>query len=109
MAKAKTTTKKVTTPAPVGAGVLQPRVSEKSAWLSSAQAKTPVYTFEIGPRLNKQQVKLAVAQQYKVTAVRVNIINVAGKKIFMRGKVGRRPGVRKAMVTLRPGDKIEIN
>jgi large subunit ribosomal protein L23 len=113
MATAKTTItkkKKEVAPAVVAASVLlRPRVSEKAAALASVQVKSPVYTFEIGPRANKNQVKQAVSQQYKVTALRVNIINVAGKKIFMRGKVGRRPGLRKAMVYLRPGDKIEIN
>ena len=108
MATKTTKTKKAATsaPAPVAGLVLGSRVSEKAAVLAS-HATSPVYTFEVGPRANKTEIKKEVAKQYKVKVVRVNIINVAGKKIFLGGKWGRRPGLKKAMVYLAPGNKIE--
>lgn len=85
----------------------RPRVTEKSATLSAGEDR-PIYTFEVGARTNKAQVRSAIKTLYKVTPVQVNIINVPSKQIVSRGRVGTKSGFKKAMVYLKKGDKIEV-
>jgi ribosomal protein L23 len=49
-----------------------------------------------------------VKEIYKVTPVRVNIVNLPAKIVFARGKTGRKSAIKKAIVTLKKGDKIEF-
>lgn len=82
----------------------RPVVTEKNTDLM-AQNK---YVFEVAKRANKDQVKKAVEKAFKVTVVSVNMITVPSKpKGFGRLK-GHKPSWKKAVVTLRPGDSIEI-
>ena len=85
--------------------IKKPRITEKSG-LKAEMAG--VYTFEITDKANKKSVAKAVKELYKVTPVKVNITNLPAKKIFARGKLGRKSGVRKAVVYLKSGDKIEF-
>ena len=82
--------------------VLQkPLMTEKSSRLG-------VHTFMVAPDANKPLIKSAIKRLYQVTPRRVNIINVAGKKIIVRGKIGQRPGMKKAIVYLKAGEKINL-
>ena len=98
--------------APVVAGIrasvtdviLRPRITEKSGMLSQGG----VYTFEIAKTANKNVVAKAIVALYKVTPVKITVINTPAKKIFMRGRRGVVSGVRKAIVTLKKGDKIDF-
>lgn len=91
--------------------VLKPRLSEKSYALSQ---EPNVYVFEVDKSANKLTVAAAVAEQFKVTVVSVNMTNVKGKKmrtfVSRRGKFvrGQRSDVKKAYVTLQEGDKLPI-
>ena len=67
-----------------------------------------VYTFDVAAGANKTELKKAVFAVYKVKPLRINIVNLPVKKVFSRGKTGRRGGGRKALVYLKAGDKIEI-
>lgn len=82
------------------------RLSEKSNKLSSELGQ---YTFEVYKNANKHQIAEAVEQTFKVTVKRVNTQNYRGKN--KRSRTGR-PGVgsdfKKAIVTLKAGDKIEL-
>lgn len=82
----------------------RPRVTEKSSVVSEGG----VYVFEISERANKNQVKDAVKQMYKVTPVRINISRVPAKKVVRRGVKGVVSGAKKAFVYLKKGDKIEL-
>lgn len=82
----------------------QPRISEKSMSLTEGNK----YTFVVDPRANKTEIKQAVEQIFKVKVLKVNTIRVKGKQVRRRNTVGRKPEIKKAIVTLRPGDKIEI-
>ena len=85
--------------------IKNPRITEKSG----IQAETAgIYTFEVTAEANKKNVTKAVKEIYKVTPVKVNITNLPAKKVFSRGKVGRKSGVKKAVVYLKKGDKIEF-
>ncbi len=84
--------------------ISRPRVTEKAGLLSEMN----VYTFEVAKTATKGKVKTAIAEMYKVTPVRVNIINLPRRKVFIRGRFGSQGGVKKALVFLKKGDKIEI-
>ncbi len=84
----------------------KPRITEKAAALSERTA--PIYTFEVSESAGKIEIKKAIETAYKVKPVKVNIVNLPAKKVFRRGKLGSKSAVRKAMVFLKAGDKIEL-
>lgn len=84
--------------------IKKPRITEKSG----LQSENGVYTFEVTSLANKKNIAKAVKEIYKVTPVKVNIINLPAKKVFARGKNGTKTGVKKAVVYLKKGDKIEF-
>ncbi len=74
-----------------------------------AQAEYGKYTFEVDRRANKHQVKEAVEEIFGVEVLSVNIINVPPKKgRYGRRIVTRKPAWKKAIVTLSPGERIDI-
>jgi large subunit ribosomal protein L23 len=85
----------------------RPVITEKSNFQSDVLGQ---YTFEVDRRVNKHQVKQAVEAVFDVTVERVRIINVPAKRArrYGRREVVRKPGWKKALVTLKPGDRIEI-
>ena len=82
----------------------RPVITEKGTELQ-AQGK---YAFEVARDANKPQIKQAVEKAFKVKVTAVNVVTVRGKV----RRVGRRQVLtqswKKAIVTLQPGDKIEL-
>ncbi|MEI8249223.1 MAG: 50S ribosomal protein L23 [Candidatus Taylorbacteria bacterium] len=93
-----------TSPSSVASVILRPRITEKSGMMS----QSGVYTFEVAKSANKNTIAHAVKALYKVTPVRVAIINSPAKNVFVRGRRGVVSGVKKAVVTLKKGDKIDF-
>jgi len=84
--------------------VLKPVISEK-AYNLSGQNK---YTFKVDKRANKVQIKKAIEEIFNVSVIGVNTSMVRGK-LRRRGLTrGYTPDWKKAVVTLKPGQKIEI-
>ena len=84
----------------------KPRITEKAA--EASQNEKGVYTFEVSAGANKIQIKSAVKELFKVTPVKVDIINTSEKNVISRRKRGVVSGIKKAMVYLKKGDKIEF-
>jgi large subunit ribosomal protein L23 len=85
--------------------IRRPITSERNTDLM-AQGR---YTFEVAPDANKIQIKEAVETAFEVTVVAVNTLNVHRKRRRERTRLrGYRSGWKKAIVTLAPGQKIEI-
>jgi len=85
--------------------VLQrPLITEKNTVLQ-AQNK---YAFEVAKEATKPQVKQAVEKAFRVKVAEVNVINVAGKTKRVGRRLHNTPPWKKAIVTLRAGDKIEF-
>jgi len=85
--------------------IRRPITSERNTDLM-AQGR---YTFEVAPDANKIQIKEAVEAAFEVTVLAVNTLNVHRKRRRERTRLrGYRPGWKKAIVTLAPGQKIEI-
>jgi large subunit ribosomal protein L23 len=80
-------------------------LTEKSTLMSENQHK---YVFRVSPRANKIQIKNAIERMFQKKVVNVNTCNYAGKEKRVRGPVGRRPRWKKAIVTLKEGEKIDL-
>ncbi len=65
------------------------------------------YSFEVSNRANKIQIKKSVEDIYKVKVRSVNIMNMPGKLRRVRQILGKTPDWKKAVVTLKEGEKIE--
>lgn len=66
------------------------------------------YLFWVAKGANKIEIKKAVNDIYKVSATKVNVLSVKGKKKRLRYHEGMTPDWKKALVTLRSGDSIEV-
>ncbi|MBM3118838.1 MAG: 50S ribosomal protein L23 [Chloroflexi bacterium] len=82
----------------------RPLITEKSTLLKEQNR----YAFEVASGASKRQIKEAVEAAFKVSVVKINVMNVPGKM----KRIGRRqvltPVWKKAVVTLEPGQKIEF-
>lgn len=82
------------------------RLTEKGTRQSE---KFNQYTVMADPRANKTQIRAAVQDLFKVKVVKVNTLNVRGKFRRQRTKqAGQSPNWKKAIVTLKEGDKISL-
>ena len=84
--------------------IIRPIVSEKSY----AGLERNTYTFLVAPDANKTEIKEAIQQIWNVGVLNVNTMNRKGKVKRTRIATGKRPDQKRAVVTLRPGDAIEI-
>lgn len=83
----------------------KPRVTEKATLVTTN--KYPVYTFEIPFDVGKIEVKRAVEERFKVTPIKVRIVNLPPKKTSFRRTAGVKSGVKKALVYLPEGQTID--
>ncbi|HID86243.1 MAG TPA: 50S ribosomal protein L23 [Anaerolineae bacterium] len=72
------------------------------------QAAEGQYTFEVDRRANKIQIKRAVEEAFGVDVISVNVMNMPGKRRRFGRHAGRTPSWKKAVVTIAPGQRIEI-
>lgn len=84
--------------------ILRPVITEKSTNLMEQNK----YTFYVYPQANKIQIRQAVEQIFGVRVAEVHTLKVRGKKRRVGRHEGRTPDRKKAIVTLKPGNKIEI-
>lgn len=84
--------------------LVKPVITEKNTMLTTLNK----YCFEVADGASKQQIKEAVEQLLKVSVLTVNVSKVPGKT----RRVGKHHGMtspwRKAVVTIRPGQRIEL-
>lgn len=84
---------------------LKPVMTEKSMKLSKDRG----FTFIVPMNLTKFEIKKLFERIYKVTVLEVKtVVSKPGKKKNMRGKVQRIKAVKKAIVFLKEGDKIDL-
>jgi large subunit ribosomal protein L23 len=84
-----------------------PRITEKSTDLSLHKSGS-AYVFEVAQEATKPMVVAAFVAKYKVKPVKVNIVNLPAKKTLVRGKRGHKSAIKKAIVFIKVGEKIEI-
>lgn len=111
------TDKKSADKAPVSAKIAKPRgvgrladvlikpiVTEKSASLSGQNK----YVFLVNRRANKNQIAAAIKAVYQIKPTLINIVNNKGKKKKFGRILGQRKDIKKAIVTLPKGKKLEV-
>lgn len=86
--------------------ILEPVVSEKSY----ALMEVGVYTFVVNPAANRIEIRDAVEKIFGVRVLKVNTLNRKGKRKRNRRSFsyGSRPDSKRAIVTLQPGDRIDL-
>jgi large subunit ribosomal protein L23 len=84
--------------------LIHPLITEKSAHLGSGGK----YSFEVAPGANKKNVAMAVYDLYGEKPLFVNIIRVSGKEVRYGRVRGRTKNWKKAIVTFKPGIKLEL-
>ena len=84
--------------------LLKPTITEKSTLLQESS----IYTFQVDLKANKSQVKEAVEKNFEVTVRDVNITKLHGKRKRYGQRFKKMPDIKKAVVTLRPGDRINL-
>jgi large subunit ribosomal protein L23 len=84
--------------------LLKPTITEKSTILQ----ETGKYTFEVALRANKVQIKEAVERNFGVDVLDVNISKLRGKRKRYGPRLVKQPDTKKAVVTLKPGDRINL-
>lgn len=84
--------------------ILRPVISEKSYEMLDENK----YTFIVDPRANKTHIKQAVEKIFGVKVLSVNTMNRQGKRKRRGLIIGKRPDTKRAIVTVAPGDKIEL-
>ncbi len=82
----------------------RPLVTEKGALLQVSGK----YTFEVAGAANKTQIKQAVEKAFRVKVTAVNVMTAHGKERRIGRRIVRTQSWKKAIVTLQPGDKIEL-
>lgn len=85
--------------------LIRPLLTEKITALREAHNKVG---FLVHPDANRIEIKRAVETALKVRVERVNVINMPGKLKRMGRFAGRRPDWKKAIVTLKAGEKLEM-
>jgi large subunit ribosomal protein L23 len=85
--------------------IRRPLMTEKSTVQKEMHNKL---AFEVDRRANKIEIKKAVESIFKVQVVDVRTMNYEGKRRRLGRTVGRRPHWKKAIVTLKPGQKIDF-
>jgi large subunit ribosomal protein L23 len=85
--------------------LLAPVISEKSTMVADTLEQV---VFKVVPSATKPEVKAAVELMFKVQVESVSILNVKGKQKRFGQTMGRRSDVRKAYVSLKPGQQIDF-
>ena len=84
--------------------LIAPVVTEKTAQLSDRG----IVSFFVAPNANKVAIRQAFRELYKVTPVKVNIINVRGKAVRFGRVTGKRNNMKKAHIFLPKGTRVDI-
>ncbi|MFQ5856197.1 MAG: 50S ribosomal protein L23 [Anaerolineae bacterium] len=85
--------------------ILRPVITEKAMLLADYENQ---YTFEVVMKANKPMIRDAVEEAFDVEVLKVNTMIVPGKPRRWGRRVSRTPTWKKAVVTLAPGDSIEL-
>jgi large subunit ribosomal protein L23 len=82
----------------------EPYITEKATDLSQENK----YIFKVYSTANKIEIKKAIESLYNVNVVSVRTINIPRKKKRIGRRIGFKPGLRKAIIEVKKGQKIEI-
>jgi large subunit ribosomal protein L23 len=84
--------------------IVSPVITEKATTLSEFN-KT---VFRVHKGASKNSIKKSIEKIFKVNVIKINTINLKGKTKLVKGKKSSRPGYKKAIVTLKKGQSIDL-
>ena len=84
--------------------IVSPVITEKATTLSEFN-KT---VFRVHKGASKNSIKRSIEKIFKVNVIKINTINLKGKTKLVKGKKSSRPGYKKAIVTLKKGQSIDL-
>ena len=84
--------------------ILRPIITEKATILSE-QNKT---VFKVHKKANKKNIKKNIEKLFKVNVIKVNIVNLKAKIKLKQGRLSKKSGYKKAIVTLKKGQSIDL-
>lgn len=85
--------------------VQEPLITEK---ITRESEKFGKYAFRVHPKANKKEIKSAVEKIFNVHVIQVNTLNNSGKWRRVRFQPGKTANWKKAVVTLKSGEKIDL-
>ena len=84
--------------------IVSPTITEKATSLSEFNK----LVFRVHKGANKKSIKKSIEKIFKVNVIKINTINLRGKTKLVKGKKSSRPGYKKAIVTLKKGQSIDL-
>ncbi len=84
--------------------IISPIVTEKS----TNQSEFNKIVFKVNKTYNKKLIKKNIEKIFKVEVTKVNIVNKKSKIKLTRGRKVKKPGFKKAIVTLKKGQNIDL-
>ena len=84
--------------------IVSPAITEKATSLSEFNK----VVFKVHKGANKNSIKKSIEKIFKVNVIKINTINLKGKTKIVRNKKSRKPGYKKAIVTLKKGQSIDL-
>ena len=84
--------------------IISPNITEKST--SSSEFNKVV--FKVHKGASKNSIKKSIEKIFKVNVIKINTINLKGKTKLVRNKRAYKPGYKKAIVTLKKGQNIDL-
>ena len=84
--------------------VISPNITEKSTSLSEFNK----VVFKVNKGASKNSIKRSIEKIFKVNVIKINTINLKGKTKLVRNKRAYKPGYKKAIITLKKGQNIDL-
>ena len=84
--------------------IISPNVTEKSTSLSEFNK----VVFKVNKGASKNSIKRSIEKIFKVNVIKINTINLKGKTKLVKNKKAYKPGYKKAIVTLKKGQNIDL-
>ena len=84
--------------------IISPNVTEKSTALSEFNK----IVFKVDKGANKKSIKKSIEKIFKVNVIKINTINMKGKTKVVKGKESKKKNYKKAIVTLKKGQSIDL-
>ena len=85
--------------------IISPNITEKSTSLSEFNK----VVFKVNKGASKNSIKRSIEKIFKVNVIKINTINLKGKTKIVRNKKAYKPGYKKAIVTLKKGQSIDLS
>ena len=85
--------------------IISPTITEKATSLSELNK----VVFKVHKGASKNTIKKSVEKIFKVNVIKINTINLKGKTKLVRNKKVNKPGYKKAIVTLKKGQSIDLS